>query len=66
MVGTGVADAAAGAEAAAGVVAGCVVVAGVPVFDEVQPAVINAMQSNASRIRNILEFFMGLCVEQIY
>ena len=65
VAGTGVADASAGDDAAVGVAAGLVVVAGVAVFEEVQPAVINAMQITASRIRNILEFFMDLCVVQI-
>jgi hypothetical protein len=44
---------------------GCAVVAGVVVCDDVQPAVINAMQSTASRRRKIPEFFMSISLVRV-
>jgi hypothetical protein len=50
---------------AEGVDTGCAVVAGVVACDDVQPAVINAMQSAARRMRKTLVFFMSIRVVRV-
>jgi hypothetical protein len=50
---------------AAAVDTGCAVVAGVVVCDDVQPAVINAVQSTASRRRKIPEFFLSISLARV-